>query len=132
MSNSEIDAGPSAASDAAIAEPTPPVPTTRQEAPAITKPLRFSPRVNPSPSNMSPASVPSGRSRSALQDPAILTVVLRSSSSSTTATLCGIVTSAPWKFVSLRSDARTPAKSPALTPIGTTAASIPFFSNHGL
>src|SRR5436305_11264449 len=37
----------SAASDAAIAEPTPPAPTTRHDAPAMRKLLRFSPRVKP-------------------------------------------------------------------------------------
>ena len=48
---------------------------------------------------MSPSSVPSGRLRIALHDPAILTAVLVSSSSATVVTLCGIVTSAPRTFV---------------------------------
>ncbi len=102
MSNSVIEAGPSAASDAEIAEPTPPVPTTRHDDPAISNPLRITPRTKPAPSNMSPASVPSGFISSALQAPAILTAVLGSSSNATVVTLCGMVISAPWMLVNLR------------------------------
>ena len=57
---------------------------------------------------MSPTRRPSGLNSNALQDPAIFTVVLASSRSATVVTLWGIVTSAPWMFVSFRSDASTP------------------------
>ena len=60
--------------------------------------------MNPVPSNMSPSSVPSGRFRIALHEPATFTVVVTSSSSSTVVTLCGIVTSAPRMLVILNSD----------------------------
>src|SRR5437016_4559502 len=80
---------------AAIAEPTPPAPTTRQSAPAKSKPWRLAARVNPMPSNRSPQSEPSGRRRIALHEPAISTATLTRSSRPTVATLCGIVTSAP-------------------------------------
>ena len=47
-------------------------------------------------------------------------------------TLCGMVTSAPRMLVSVNSDRKNSGYSSALTPIGTTTASMPFFSNHGL
>jgi len=94
---------PAAASDAAIAEPTPPVPTTRQRAPATANPLRTRPRTKPVPSNMSPSSVPSGRSSTALHEPAISTVGVTASTRPTVVTLCGIVTSAPRTLVRRKS-----------------------------
>jgi hypothetical protein len=61
--------------------------------------LRFSPRVKPAPSNMSPNNVPSSRRKIALHDPATFTVVETSSSISTVVTLCGMVMSAPRMLV---------------------------------
>ena len=98
-----MDAGASAASDAAIAEPTPPAPTTRHDAPATRNPLRFNPRVKPAPSNMSPSNVAFSRRKTALHDPATFTVVETSSSNATVVTLCGIVISAPRILVSRNS-----------------------------
>ena len=95
-----MPASPAAASEAAIAEPTPPLPTTSARAPAIGRPLRSTPRAKPAPSNMSPSSVPSARRRIALQEPATLTVVVTSSSKPTVVTLCGMVTRAPRMLVS--------------------------------
>ena len=88
--------------------------------------------MKPAPSNTSPSSAPSGRSSTALHEPAISTAVLTLSRSATTVTLCGIVISAPRMFVSLNSDRKKAGKSCALQPIGTTTASIPLASNHGL
>jgi hypothetical protein len=59
-------------------------------------------------------------------------VGVNSSTSLVVVTLCGIVTRAPRTFVSLNTYLRNPGYSSALTPIGTTTASIPFRSNHGL
>jgi hypothetical protein len=55
-----------------------------------------------------------------------------SSTRSQVVTLWGMVTSAPRMFVSRNSRGKNWRYSSALTPIGTTTASIPFLSNHGL
>src|SRR5438270_376521 len=55
-----------------MAEPTPPAPTTRQSAPAKSKPLALAARVNPTPSNMSPWSEPALWRRIALHAPRLL------------------------------------------------------------
>jgi len=65
--------------------------------------LRFTPRANPAPSNMSPTILPSSRTRTALHEPATFTAVDASSSNPTVVTLCGMVTSAPRMFESLTS-----------------------------
>ena len=64
--------------------------------------MRSTPRTKPAPSNMSPSRRPSGCSRKALQESAICTAVLASSSNLTVVTLCGIVIRAPWKLVKRR------------------------------
>ena len=71
--------------------------------PLMRRPFRATPRTKPSPSNMSPTSVPSGRRRIALHAPAIRAVVETSSTSPTVVTLCGMVTSAPRILVSFNS-----------------------------
>jgi hypothetical protein len=108
------------------------VPTTSTFAPVTVRPLRCTPRTKPSPSNMSPSSVPSGRSSTALHAPATRTVGVTSSSSATTLTLCGIVISAPWTLLNFMIAGNDVAKSSALTPIGMTTASMPSFSKYGL
>ena len=115
-----------------MADPTPPLPTTRARWPASGKPLRSTPRTKPAPSNWSPSSVPSSRSSTALAAPAICAVGVISSTSRVVVTLCGIVTRAPRMLVSRNRYLRNSGYSSALTPMGTTTASMPFFSNHGL
>ena len=103
MSNSAMRATPSAASDAAMADPTPPVPEMRHDLPRTSSPLRFKPRANPAPSNISPTILPSSRTSTALHEPATLTAVDVSSSKPAVTTLCGMVTSAPRMFESFMS-----------------------------
>ena len=88
-------AAPAAASADAIAAPAPPAPTTRQCEQATAKPVRSAARTKPMPSNRSPYRVPSARRTIALQAPAMRTASLQSSSRSTVAGLCGMVTNAP-------------------------------------
>ena len=132
MSNSIMCDGPAAASDAAIAEPTPPAPTTSTRKPATALPLRSTPRTKPAPSNMSASSDPSGRFSTALAEPAICAVGVTSSTISSTAILCGMVISAPCIVVIRNSSGNKRTKSSDRTPSGTTTASSPCASNHGL
>jgi hypothetical protein len=67
-----------------------------------------------------------------LAAPAIVAVGESSSTSSQVTTLCGIVTSAPRMFDILNSSGKIARYSSGFTPIGTTTASMPFLSNHGL
>ena len=115
-----------------MAQPTPPLPTTSARAPAGSKPLRLRPRTNPSPSNCSPASRPSGRRLTALHAPATFTAGEASSSISTTLTLCGMVISAPRMFSSANNPRRTCAKDSALHAMGTTTALTPTDAKYGL
>ena len=73
------------------------------------RPLRNSPRTKPDPSNWSPNQVPSGRSSSALQAPAMRAVGVISSASDKVVTLCGMVTRAPLRLVTRASAASGPA-----------------------
>jgi hypothetical protein len=66
------------------------------------------------------------------QAPAICTVGVTSSTSLVVMTLCGMVIRAPRILVSLNRYLKNSGYCSALTPIGTTTASMPFFSNHGL
>ena len=108
------------------------MPTTSALLPLASKPLRATPRVNPAPSNWSPSSDPSSRSSTALDAPATWAIGVSSSTSSVVVTLCGMVTSAPRMFDILNSSGKNSRYSSGLTPIGTTTASMSFFSNHGL
>ena len=92
-----------------MAEPTPPAPDTITRAPRNVRPLRNSPRTKPDPSNWSPSQVPSGRSSSALQAPAMRAVGVISSASDKVVTLCGMVTRAPLRLVTRASAASVPA-----------------------
>ena len=94
-SNRPMRVIPSATSDAAIGDPTPPLPTTSALLPVTSKPLRFTPRAKPAPSNWSPSSDPSSRTSTALEAPATCAMGVSSSTSSVVTTLCGMVTSAP-------------------------------------
>ena len=113
------------ASDAAMAEPTPPVPDTSTRVPLSARPLRSTPRTKPAPSNWSPSSVPSGRFRIALQAPAMRAVGVTSSTRLIVVTLCGIVTSAPRRLVRRPAASAPPGSRSGLTPIGITTASMP-------
>ena len=132
MSNNPISATPTAASDAAIAQPTPPQPTTNTRAPTSFTDLRSTPRTKPAPSNMSPKSDPSERSKIALQAPAICAVGESSSTNLQLVTLCGMVISAPRMLVNVKMARSAAGKSSALTPIGITTASTPMLSKYGL
>ncbi|MCY1373361.1 hypothetical protein D9M69_606320 [compost metagenome] len=105
-SNSVTRATPMAASDAAMAQPTPPLPTTSTRAPCSFSPLRCTPRTKPEPSNMSPIRRPSGSRFTALQAPATFTVGVTTSTRSTVTTLWGMVMSAPRMLVSLNAARR--------------------------
>ncbi|MCY1548660.1 hypothetical protein D9M68_847840 [compost metagenome] len=102
MSNSISSAAPAAAIDAAMADPTPPVPDTSTRVPLNRRPLRSTPRTKPAPSNWSPSRLPSGRLSTALQAPATRAVGVTSSTSDIVVTLCGIVTNAPRRFENLK------------------------------
>ena len=64
------------------------------------RPRRVTPRTKPAPSNWSPSQLPSARFSKALQAPAMRAVDVTSSASASVVILCGIVTSAPRRFVS--------------------------------
>ena len=85
-----------------MADPTPPLPTTKARLPAGTKPLRLSPSTKPRPSNWSPNKLPSGRTNKALQAPATWAVGEASSTKDMVVTLWGMVIRAPFKLVNLR------------------------------
>ena len=100
-SNKPSAATPLAASDAAIAQPAPPLPTTKAFALLRVTPLRSRPRTKPSPSNMSPCNWPCAFNRTALQAPAINAVGEMTSIKPIVTTLCGMVISAPRIFDNL-------------------------------
>jgi hypothetical protein len=106
VSKTAIEAAPAAASDAAIAEPTPPAPTTSARAPPTAQPLRRRPRTKPSPSNRSPTRRPSPSRRTALHAPAICTAGDPTSSRPAVLALCGMVISAPRMFSSVNTARR--------------------------
>ena len=115
-----------------MADPTPPLPTTSARLPASGKPLAFDSADESGPVELVAEQRPVVRSSTALAAPAICTVGVSSSTSRVVVTLCGMVIRAPRILVSLNRYLKNSGYSSALTPIGTTTASIPFFSNHGL
>ena len=84
------------------------------------------------PSNSSPYRVPSARRTIALQAPAMRTASLQSSSRSTVAGLCGMVTNAPGTLRARNNPLSSVGKSVGATSIGTTTALTPVLANSAL
>ena len=81
---------------------------------------------------MSPTSLPSSVTRTALHERAMRTVGDASSSRPTVVTLCGIVIKAPRMLARLKTARKKAGKCSGRQPIGTTTVSMPACSNHGL
>ncbi len=131
-SNRASRVAPAAASEAAMAEPTPPLPTTSADAPCSFRPLRCRPRTKPSPSNMSPTRRPSGSRRTALQAPATRAVGDTASSRPITLTLSGMVMSAPRTLSAANSARSSAGNSGTRQARGTTTALMRAAAKYGL